>query len=200
MTHVFERFGDDDVRALIDEFPLAWVSAADGRAEHASLLPLVGEYDSAGRLIQLVGHLAKHNPLFAALVASPRALILFRGPESYVSPAHAQVRNWAPTWNYAQLRIEAEVKFEPDRTGEALSILIEAMEGRREDPWDVTALGERYQGMLRAIIGFRARVLDLRGKFKLGQDEQPEVLRSIVSTHPDHALARWMQRFNIGRI
>jgi transcriptional regulator len=54
--------------------------------------------------------------------------------------------------------------------------------------------------MLEAIVGFRAQVTRVAGKFKLGQDERPETLRSIVARHPDPVLVRWMRRFNEERI
>lgn len=193
---LFERFGVDDVRALIAEYPLAWVCARDAAVDHASLLPLVGEYAADGTLTHLVGHLARANPLCAALHADPAALILLHGPQAYISPTHAGTRNWAPTWTYAQLRIEAEIAFVLDMTDEALDILITAMESGRDAPWAATELGDRYVPMRRAIIGFRARVTKLRGTFKLGQDERPETLRSILASLPDPAMVRWMRRFN----
>ncbi len=47
MATIFERYGADDIRHLIDQYPLAWVVTPDG--EEASLLPLVGVFDVTGR-------------------------------------------------------------------------------------------------------------------------------------------------------
>jgi transcriptional regulator len=199
MSPAFDRFDAGDVRALVTEYPLAWVCARDGEADHASLLPMIGEYDADGALTHLVGHLARQNPLFPALVADPSALFLFRGPEAYVSPADAGLRDWAPTWVYAQLRVEGDIAFEPDITGDALDMLVTTMESGRAEPWQITELGNRYGKMLGAIIGFRVRVTRLRGRFKLGQDERPETLRTILASLSDPALARWIRRFNPGR-
>lgn len=196
---IFGQFDNSDVRALIGEYPLAWVSSlADENAEPA-LLPLVGVYDEDGFLVELIGHCARSNPLHAALAVDPRALLLFRGPEAYISPEHAGRRNWGPTWNYAQLIIKAEIVFDIAQTESALDVLIEAVESGRAEPWQSSELGERYYGMLGAIIGFRARVTGLKGKFKLGQDEAPETLRSILARLPDQEMCKWMRRFNKGR-
>lgn len=200
MSAKFEQYGADDVRDLIAGFPLAWVCAADGRADHASLLPLIGGYDGEGRLTHLIGHMARHNPLVAALSADPRALLLFTGPQAYVSPKHAGLRDWAPTWNYAQLRIEAEIIFEADATDAALTVLIDAMEKGRDEPWKAAELGARYVPMQRAIIAFRAEVKSVSGKFKLGQDEEPATLQSMLDTLPEDAIVQWMRRFNAGRL
>ena len=195
MTSPFERFGDADVQALIADYPLASVLAS-ARPAVTSLLPLIGEYDADGRLVALIGHLARSNPLHRALAADPHAVLLFRGPQGYISPEHAGQRDWGPTWNYAELVIEAEVRFDDAWTEEALDLLTDAMERGRAAPWRSSELGLRRAGMVERIIGFRADVTGVSGRFKLGQDEQAETLRSILAAHPDPALRRWMERFN----
>jgi len=194
----FERYDAADVAALIREYPLAWVCASHGGA--ASLLPLVGVFDAGGELIELIGHFGRSNPLHAAFAADPRAAILFSGPQSYISPRQAGRRNWGPTWNYAQVRIEAEIELEPERTEAALQVLVDMVEANEAEPWCIDELGERYPGMLAQIIGFRARVTDISGRFKLGQDEDIDTLRSILANLPDEALARWMRRMNRARL
>ncbi len=196
---LFERFGDADVRALVEEYPLAWVCGGAAAALETSQLPLIGVFDDAGRLVELIGHLMRSNPLHAALSDDPRATILFSGPQTYVSPEHARRRNWAPTWNYAQLTVGAEVQFDGDLTEYALKVLIDAMEAGRAAPWGAEELGPRYYGMLERIIGFRARVTSVSGKFKLGQDEDDATLGAILDTLPDGDMTAWMRRFNPGR-
>lgn len=191
----FERFGNDDVAALIEEYPLAWVVASGGDGEESTLLPLIGVYGEDGQLTELIGHMGRSNPLHATLIADPRALILFKGPDGYVSPNQVGRRNWGPTWNYTQLRIHAEITFTPDATPEALDVLTEAVERDQPQPWRSEELGERYPGMLKAIIGFRAKVVSLRGKFKLGQDESDIDYAAICANTDDKALLRWMNRF-----
>jgi len=196
----FERFVPQDAVDLIGEYPLAWLCAHSADAGLPSLLPLLAETDGEGRLVALIGHMARRNPLHAALVADPRALILFTGPQSYVSPAHVSDPDWGPTWNYAQLRIEAEIRFDDEGGDAALAQLLAAMEEAAPTGWTPDSLGARYRPMERAIIAFRAEITRLEGRFKLGQDERPEMLRDIVQRHPDAALTRWMRRFNAGRI
>jgi transcriptional regulator len=133
-------------------------------------VPLVGVHDAAGRLTEVIGHFARSNPLHAALAADPRVTLMFRGPESYVSPEHAGRRDWGPTWNYAQVTMRGEITLEPERTGEALDILIHAVEHDWATPWQAGERGPRYAGLLDQIVGFRLRVDTVRAKFKLGQD------------------------------
>jgi len=194
----FAHFTTDDVRALVAEFPLAWVSTPCGPIALASQLPLVGEYDDAGRLSALIGHLARANPLAEALATQRRSTILFSGPSGYVSPQYAGRRDWAPTWNYTQLKILADIEIGPDITPLALKVLIDASEHGRPEPWRVEEISSRYERMAAAIVGFRATVTTLEGKFKLGQDEHIDTLGHILATHPDPDLVRWMRRFNPG--
>jgi transcriptional regulator len=197
---LFERFDGADVRKLVEDYPLAWVCGGGAADMEASLLPLIGRFDEQGALVELIGHLMRSNPLHAALTSDPRATILFQGPDSYISPEHAGVRDWGPTWNYAEIKVRAEVVFDDALTEPSLDLLIEAMEKGRLQPWSKEELGERYRGMLGRIIGFRASVTELTGKFKLGQDESGETLASIIGTLPDPATADWMRRFNRGRL
>ncbi len=193
---IFERFTREDVRLLIEEYPLAWVQARTADPLDASLLPLLGVFDGEGRLDHLVGHLARRNPLCAAWRTDSRATILFRGPEGYVSPHHAERRDWGPTWNYAQLVVACEIEMDDALTEPALDSLIDGMERDRVTPWRKEELGERLSGMVGQIVGFRARVMGMRGRFKLGQDERPETFAAIMRNHPDDRLRAWMGRFD----
>lgn len=198
MTDIFSHYGDRDVADLIRQFPLAFVCASAGGAREVSLLPLLAECDGAGRLVTLLGHMARRSPLCQILADDPRALILFLGPQAYVSPSNAGKADWAPTWNYAQLSIEAEIDFLPDETAQSVEMLVDVMESGRGAPWNRSALGERYQRLLPAIIAFRARVVSASGRFKLGQDETAEVFGRITDTIGDPALVAWMRRFQTG--
>ncbi len=197
---MFERFEAGDVRALIEAYPLAWLCAAGEDGIEASLLPLVGRYDGDGMLVELIGHMMRSNPLHDLLKRRLQATILFKGPDAYVSPEHAGKRDWAPTWNFAQARIGAEIAFGESFTAASLDILIGAMEAGRAEPWTKDELGRRYHKMLEQIVGFRARVTSVSARFKLGQDEQPEVLSTILESLPHAETVQWMQRFNLTRL
>lgn len=193
---LFERYTDADVLDLIAQYPLAWIQASRASAETTLLMPMLAERGTDGCLVRLLGHLPRRHAIVAALTANPRALFLFTGPHGYISPTCVRDRRWAPTWNFAQVRIEADVRFEPQSTGEALAELVEAMESMRQDRWHLSELGERYEGLASRVVGFRAEVRVVAGRFKLGQDERPEILEDILAHVTDPALAAWMRRFN----
>lgn len=189
-------FDTGDVRKIVQDYPLAWVMTSNG--EEASLLPLIGVFDGEGQLVELIGHFARSNQLNNALSANPQATILFKGPDGYISPSQAGRRNWGPTWNYAQLRIKAEITVDTKLTAEALDLLIAHVERDKPQPWTASELGERYHDLIRHIVGFRAKVTELHGRFKLGQDEDAQTLDHILSHTDDDDLVAWMRRFHDG--
>lgn len=195
----FERYQETDVVDLIGEFPLAWIAPAGGDPLLSTLLPLLPETDADGRLRTLLGHTPRRNLLVQALTTLPRASVLFTGPQAYVSPSHVSDSTWAPTWNFAQVRIDATIRFDENGIDEALWALTQAMESRAPTGWTPASMGERYSRMSQAVIAFRADVHRYQARFKLGQDEKPQTLREILARHPDAALVRWMRRFNAGR-
>lgn len=196
----FERYTDADIAALIAEYPLAWVQASGGDPLEAGLLPLVGVYGADGQLTELIGHVPRHMPLCTSLIAQPSATVFFLGPQAYVSPEHAERRDWGPTWNYARAAISCEIEIDDRHSEPSLDILTDLVEDGRPEPWRAEELGARYPGMLSAIIGFRARVVAVRGRFKLGQDERLDTLQAILRNMPDPAMRQWMQRFNEDRL
>lgn len=177
-----------DIAALIAAHPLAWVVSSNF---DATVLPLLAEFDALGELRSLVGHYARHNAQVAAFERDPSALILFGGPHGYVSPRLVSQPQWGPTWNYAVVRVRADIVFEPDGIDAALRRLVDHVEP--EGGWQVEQMGDRYQPMTRRVIAFRAAVRAVEATFKLGQDERPGTFAEIAAGHPNAALAAAMR-------
>ena len=180
---------------MIETYPLAWVTSHTGETSMATPLPLVADYDGEGHLTALIGHFALTNPHVAALHADPRALILFSGPQAYVSPKHVPNRSWAPTWNYSVARFDCRIAFDPDANDTALRRLTGKMETMCGDGWTVDEIGSpRYDVMKTHIIAFRAEILACDATFKLGQDECDGDFEAIVAGLEDRQLVAWMKR------
>ena len=177
-----------DVVALIAAHPLAWLVSRDF---DAMPLPLLAECDAEGRLVSLFGHIARRNPQVAVWERDPGALILFNGPQAYVSPTLVSKPDWGATWNYAVLRIAAEIAFVPAETDTSLRRLAAHLEP--EGGWHVDAMGERYHQLIGQIVAFRATVTACQATFKLGQDEADETFTEIVCGHPDPQLVAAMR-------
>ena len=176
--------------ALIRAFPLAWVVSG----AQATPLPLLPELDEAGALVAFLGHLAWSNPQAAQFESGTEGLILFTGPQGYISPMLVPDPGWAPTWNYAVARFACRIALVPEETDCALHRLTNEMELERGNGWTVTRMGSRYEELRSHIVAFRAHILDGEARFKLGQDERPDVFRAIVDRLGDRQLADWMRQ------
>ncbi|MFT3763808.1 MAG: FMN-binding negative transcriptional regulator [Pseudoxanthomonas sp.] len=183
-----------DIAALVHAYPLAWVVGGDGPDPAATPLPLLPECDGDGKVIALFGHFARANPQVARLQASPRALLLFQGPQAYIPPRLVSAPQWGPTWNYAVVRFRTRIEFVPDENDRALQQLAAALEAGQPQPWTVARMGPRYAQLREHIIAFRAHVESVEATFKLGQDEAPDTFDEIVAGVDDDALRQWMLR------
>ncbi len=157
--------------------PLPWIT-------HLPLLLSPGE----GEWGTLHGHVAKANPHWQALVRSGRALVIFPGPEAYVSPGHyASKREHGkvvPTWNYVAVHAEcdAEIYHEPERLHALVSRLTDHHETPRTDPWAVgDAPAPFIAGQLKGIVGITLRITALVGKRKLSQNRSAEDRAGVIS-------------------
>jgi transcriptional regulator len=195
---IFDPPNEVAVLKLIAEHPLAWVVSSDGARFAATPLPLLAECDDEGRLISLLGHIGRSNPQLGFIEDHSRAMVLFSGPHSYISPSLVSNLTWGPTWNYATAQFTVDISLIPDETDHALTRLAEAVEKNRPKPWQPSQLGTRYRELSARIVAFRARIVEQSSRFKLGQDEHPETFREIVAALGEDALARWMEEMGRG--
>jgi len=200
LTDLFAPRTPEDVADLVLGHPLAFVVSADLDGPRSTLLPIRPKFGDDGEVVRLEGHFARRNPQLEAIRRDPRALILFLGPNGYVSPSWFADRSQAPTWNYASVQFLTELELyedEPSLT-EHLRDLIGANEAGRPGAWSIEETGERFQRLIRGIVGFRAAVVEARPKFKLGQDERDDVFADMMTglrANGADALAQWMDRF-----
>jgi predicted FMN-binding regulatory protein PaiB len=135
---------------------------------------------------------------------APRVLALFLGPHGYISPSWFADRTQAPTWNYAtlQLTLDLELLEGEAEVDHVIEDLVGAMEAGRPDAWGTSDMGSRYRRLVSGVIGFRAHIVSRRAKFKLGQDERPDVLADILeglTGTGQHTLREWVELCNAGR-
>ncbi|MEX0733527.1 MAG: FMN-binding negative transcriptional regulator [Steroidobacteraceae bacterium] len=203
-SDLFAPKSDEQVMRLVREHPLAWVVSLDAGSFRATPLPLRPRVGGDGRIEALEGHMARSNPLHAALQRDERALVLFSGPQGYISPSWMTDRTWAPTWNYAVVQFLVTVAFDetPARLDAHLHDLVGTMERGRPRAWHPSEMGARYEKIKSRIIPFEAKVAEQRAKFKLGQDERDTVFAEITKAlerSGSDALLAWMRELNPGR-
>lgn len=190
----------DDIVTLIGDHPLCWIVSHSEAGFGATPLPLLAECDADGTLVSLLGHFALSNPQVAQLRTAPRATVLVNGPQAYISPEMQSNPTWVPTWNYAMAVLTVDVELLPEATRESIETLTDRMEAGRAAPWHIDDAGARLEPMMKHIIGFRAHVRAIDGRFKLGRDESRQGINEIVGSLAPGGLRDWMQIYNEDRL
>lgn len=157
----------------------------------------------AGAYGTLYGHIARHNPQSAVLDGHHSAVIVFRGPDAYISPSWYDNPKSVPTWNFAVVHASGKPQpiTEEGALHDLLATLIARSEGKYgEGRYDFNALPRSYtSSLMQGIVGFRMPVDLLEGKFKLGQ-ERSESDRNITvqrlrSARTDRSVAAFTASF-----
>jgi len=149
-----------------------------GAAPTADLVPfaLYPDEGEAG-LGVLRAHIARANPAWKALAAAAECLVVFQGPEAYISPtwyaSKATSHKVVPTWNYAMVQVRGRARIVEDAAwlGQQLRALTALQEGTMPEPWEVDdAPLDFIEGLLKAIIGIEIPIASISGKWKVSQN------------------------------
>ena len=133
----------------------------------------------------LIGHLARPNP--QARGAIGEALVIFQGPEAYITPSWYATKREngkvVPTWNYVTIHAYGSVEFfhDRERLRDVVTRLTERQETPRAEPWAVTdAPADFVDMMLKGIVGFALPITRLEGKWKMSQNRPAEDRAGVV--------------------
>jgi transcriptional regulator len=173
--HVFREERLQTLHSLIRAHPLATLITAGSGGLLANLLPFT--LVDGGEKGILRAHIAKANDQVDALSSGAETLIVFQGPEAYITPSwyvskreHGRV---VPTWNYAvvQARGTPRVVDDPDWLRAQIRDLTATQENTRSTPWNVSDAPEPFiSGQIKAIIGVEIPISKIEGKWKVSQN------------------------------
>jgi transcriptional regulator len=134
----------------------------------------------------LRAHLARANPQWQALAEGAECLVVFQGPQAYVTPSwYATKRETGkvvPTWNYATVHAwgRPSVFEDPAWLHRQVTALTESRETPRAAPWAVADAPEAFvASQLKGIVGLEIPISRLEGKWKVSQN-RPEADRAGV--------------------
>jgi len=157
---------------------------------------------NAGKYGTIRGHISRQNPQNKTFNGRDTAVIVFRGPHSYISPAWYAKTEAVPTWNFAVVHASGKLKpvDEPKALHDFLARLIHKFETYEGSSWDFSKLPDSYvNGMLSGIIGFEMEIELLEGKFKLGQErseaDKQGILRGLQSARQGRSLHELTENF-----
>ena len=164
---------------LIRDYPFGMLVTVDEGLPQVNHLPFLFEKRDDGSAV-LLGHVAKTNPQWHRLADGGTALVVFQGPNAYVSPAWYESPG-VPTWNYAVVHVYGGSRLlDSDSELEPMLRRLTSIHEAREFPrWQPDLTGERRERLLGMIVGFEIRVDRIEGKFKLSQNRPVEDRRNV---------------------
>jgi transcriptional regulator len=184
-----DLFRVDDVKemhALMRGRPFASLVSTGASGLYASHLPTVLKDEGPYGVIEC--HLARANPHWKELAEVAEALMIFHGPETYISPnwyaSKAQHGKVVPTWNFAAVHAygRPEVMQEPDWLRRHVTELTAQQERGESRPWLVSDAPPSFiDVMLRGIVGFRFPIARLEGKWKMSQNREMPDRAGVVT-------------------
>jgi len=132
-------------------------------------------------------HVARANPQWRDLLSAPECLVVFTGPQAYITPSWYPTKRAGgkvvPTWNYAMVHAWGRpvVIEEGEWLRAQVAALTDQQEARRMEPWRVDDAPEPYvSAQLRGIIGIEIAITRIEGKWKVSQN-RPEIDRAGVA-------------------
>lgn len=181
------HFREDDrdaQHALIRAHPLGLLVTCGPGGLMANPIPFLVEADEARGTLR--AHLARANPQWRELEQVAECLVVFQGPQAYVTPSwYATKRETGkvvPTWNYATVQAwgRPAVTADPDWLRRQIAALTASQEAERDAPWAVAdAPPDFLAGQIKGIVGLEIPIQRIEGKWKMSQN-RPEADRAGV--------------------
>jgi len=180
--YVPEAFREDRIEvlhAMMRELGAATIVglAADGLM--ATHVPVVLDLEPAP-FGTVCCHFSRANPHAAALVDGGELLLIFQGPQGYVSPSWCATKEETgkvlPTWDYVAVHAYGQpTLFDgAERLRPHLAALTSQFEEEFDLPWGIEdAPADFVDAMYKGIVGVEIPLSRLEGKWKLSQN-RPE--------------------------
>jgi transcriptional regulator len=176
-TH-FEETRAEILHELLRAHPLGLLVTQDsGGALAANSVPFVLDADPAGGPGILRAHVARANPLWREARLGAESLVVFQGPQAYISPSFyvskAEHGKVVPTWNYVMVQARGRLRAIDDEAWVRAFVnrLTERHEAPRDKPWAVSDAPDDFIAtMLKAIVGIEITLTALTGKWKVSQN------------------------------
>jgi transcriptional regulator len=161
---------------LIRAHPLGLLITAGPAGLLANPFPFLLDSEGAGNgLLRL--HLARANPQWRELEAVEECLVVFQGPQDYVTPSwYATKRETGkvvPTWNYATVHVWGRPRVINDDgwLRRQIGDLTDSQEKLRAEPWKVEdAPLDFVVAQMRGIVGVEIPIARIEGKWKMSQN------------------------------
>jgi transcriptional regulator len=176
----------DVQHGLIRTHPLGLLITAGPGGLMANLIPFLIDAGASPHGT-LLCHMARANLQWRELGSVEECLVVFQGPQDYVTPSWYQTKRETgkvvPTWNYATVHAWGKpvVIDDPDWLRRQIDSLTRTREDPRPEPWKVDdAPADYVTAQIKGIIGVEIPIGRIEGKWKVSQN-RPEPDRAGVA-------------------
>jgi transcriptional regulator len=167
---------------LIRTHPLGLLISAGPSGLLANPVPFVLVPDVSERGT-LRCHISRANTHWRELMAVEECLVVFQGPQAYVTPSWYQTKRdtgkVVPTWNYISVHTwgRPQVIEDANWIRAQIELLTRSREDSRAEPWHVDdAPADYVSSQIKGIIGIEIPIARIEGKWKVSQN-RPEADR-----------------------
>lgn len=171
---------------LIEKHPFGLLVTHGNGGLEASPIPFLLHGDEGEHGV-LRAHVARANPHWKALSGLTDCLVVFQGPQGYVTPSwypsKAETHKAVPTWNYAMVQVwgRPSVIEDPGWLRRQLDELTMFHEEPRRHSWSVgDAPAEYIARQMKAIIGIEISISRIEGKWKMSQNKDDADRKSVI--------------------
>jgi len=199
LGNLFEEKRREVLEELITAYPLGALTTVRPHGVEVDHVPFQ-LYPGIGPCGTLRCHVARSNPLWQSLSADEELLVVFQGPNAYISPSWSPGRQRhgkvAPSWNYAVVHAYGFARPVEDREWlkAYLDDLATAQEAHRPNPWTLSGAPTEFVDQhLKHIVGIEVRLTRMVGKWFVSQQRSPSdragVIEGLLEEQTDAARA-----------
>lgn len=183
----FKETDRDKLYQFIQSYPLGTLIHYSGKKLTADHIPFYLKNLANGK-ITLQSHIAKANSLWKTCSDGQAILLIFHGPNAYISPnlypSKKEHGKAVPTWNYSVVHIKGRIYFKQESSWilQLLEAISNFYETSQTIPWSVSDAPENFiEKMIQAVVGLEVVIEEIVGNFKLSQNKTASDYAGVVT-------------------
>lgn len=151
----------------MQHYPFAMLISTDNDTPFVTHIPIIYN-EKTGKL---VAHIDKFNPQIASLKEGSKVTVVFKGPDTYISPS-VYATTQLPTWNYIIVHIDGTISMinNPETAKDTMIAMTAFLEGDHPK-YVLEKDNPRMEAAVQYIQAFEITMTRWEGKFKLSQDK-----------------------------
>lgn len=182
-TPYFKERDRETLLRFMDENPFVFMAGSflSGIPVATQIPVLLEEREST---LYLQGHIMRNTDHHNAFVENPNVLMVFTGPDCYVSATWYKGPQEASTWNYMSVHVTGRINFMTDEQliNFMRKLTLKFEQGNTLSSTVYDNLPDGYLNkMLPAIVGFEIKADNIQNVFKLSQNRDEKSYLNIIS-------------------